>query len=87
MLVFTIQQSESVPSFFGFPSNLGHHRALSGVLHSRFLLVSALCIVVYICQAQSTNASHASPFGIHTFVLYVCAFISALQMSSSVSLF
>ena len=37
--------------------------------------------IVYICQSQSPNSSHPSPFplGIHMFVLYVCISISALH--------
>ena len=36
-------------------------------------LISLLYTVVYICQSQSPNSSHPSPFplGIHTFVFYV----------------
>ena len=43
-------------------------------------------MLVYICQSQSPNSSHhhhsrppLPPLGIHTFVLYVCVSISALQ--------
>ena len=46
VLVSAVQQSESViyPLSFGFPSHLGHHRALSRVpvLYSRFSLVMYL---------------------------------------------
>ena len=43
---------------------------------------------MYICQSQSPNSSHLPfPLGVHTFVLYICDSISALQISSSVSFF
>ena len=37
------------------------------------------------CQYQSLNTSHSLsfPLGIHTFVLYVCVSISALNIGSS----
>ena len=42
--------------------------------------LSVLYIVVYICQSQSSNLSQAHlPFGIRTFVLYICVLISALH--------
>ena len=52
--------------------------------------LSVLYIVVYICQSQSPNSSHTSPFqtlGIHMFVLYVCVSTSALQIRSSTPFF
>ena len=44
---------------------------------------------MYMCQSQSPNSSHPTPFplGIHTFVLYVCVSISALQIRSSIPFF
>ena len=62
-------------------------------LYSRFYYLSILYILVYICQSQSPNSSHhhhpspTSPFGVHTFVLYICVSVSALQTSSSVPFF
>ena len=48
--------------------------------------LSILYILVYICQSQSPNSSHPcpprSPLGVHTFVLYICVSISALQTGS-----
>ena len=86
VLFSAAQQSESaiclhIPLFFGFPSRLGHHRALSKVpvLYSRFSLViyvihnilfmSQQC--VYVNLNLPTHTPH-SLFGIHMFVLYVC---------------
>ena len=48
---------------------------------------------VYTCQSQSPNSSHhhqrppLSPLGVHTFVLYICVSIFALQTGSSVPFF
>ena len=44
---------------------------------------------MYMCQFQSPNSSHPTylPFGVHTFVLYVCVSISALQIRSSIPFF
>ena len=60
------------PLFFGFPSHLGH---------SQFPLVILYIVVVCTCQSRFPNPSH--PLGVHTFVLYICVSISALQRSSS----
>ena len=57
--------------------------------------LSILYILVYICQSQSPSSSHhhhspspaAFPLGVHTFVLYICVSISALQTTSSVPFF
>ena len=57
------------------------------------MLYSVFPSVVYfiptinsVCQSQSLSSSHATPFplGIHTFVLYVCVSVSALQIWSSI---
>ena len=64
--------------FWGFPSHLGHHRALSRVscypVCSHQLSILCIVSIVYICQSQSVNSSHP-PFplgtGNHTFVLYI----------------
>ena len=46
---------------------------------------------MYICQSQSPNSSHLPPLlfplGVHTFVLYICVSISAMQIGSSVPFF
>ena len=61
------------------------------VLYSRFSSITILYIVliVYVHQSQCSNSSHLPPFslGIHTFVLYVCVSISALQIRSSIPFF
>ena len=66
------------PLSFGFPSHLGHHRALSGVpcaVHE--VLISYLFYrvsVVYTCQSQSPNSFHSplSMVSIHLFSISVC---------------
>ena len=43
---------------------------------------------IYICQSPSPKSSQTPfPFFVHTFVLYICVAISALQISSSVPFF
>ena len=52
--------------------------------------LSILYILVYTCQSESPSSSHhplLSPLGVHTFVLYICVSISALQTGSSVPFF
>ena len=61
-------------------------------LYSRFLLVTYFIhISVYmsipISQFIPPLLAPLSPFGFHTFVLYICVAISALQTSSSVPFF
>ena len=58
------------------------------------LMSSILYTSLYTCQPQSPNSSHPHPhppllssLGVHTFVLYICVSISALQTSSSVPFF
>ena len=47
----------------------------------------SLSSVVYMCQFQSPISSHSHfPLGVHTFVLYDCVSISALQIGSSAPL-
>ena len=48
--------------FLGFPSNLGHYRALSRVPCAiQQVLISYLLVsVVYTCQSQTSNSSHPS---------------------------
>ena len=49
---------------------------------------SIVCMVVCICQSQSLDSCYTiSFFGVHTFVLYICIPISALQMGSLVPSF
>ena len=58
------------PLFFGFPSHLGHHRALSSSLcytvGSHQLSILYIVSIVYICQSPSPNSS-PSPYP------YVCS--------------
>ena len=67
--------------FFGVSSHSGHHRALS-----RFSLVvcSIRSISIHVNPTLSIHPSSSSPLGVHTFVLFVCVSVSALQMGSSV---
>ena len=75
------------PLVFGFPSDLGHHRALSRVSSAiQQIQFSSLYIVVYICQSQFIQPPPYI-FGNHKFVLYICYSISALQISSFQSFF
>ena len=96
MLVSAVQQSESVirihiSLFFRFPSNLGHHRALSRVpcaiqsVLIRYLFYIQQCI--YVNPNLPVHPTPPSPLGNHKFVLYNCVFISALQISSTVPFF
>ena len=58
------------PLFCGFPSHLGHCRALSSLCYivcSHQLYI--LYIAVYICQSQLPNSSPPSLLGTHMFVL------------------
>ena len=56
---------------------------------SQQLSVLYIVSITYMCQSQSPNSSLPTPFplGIHTFVLYVCVSISALQIRSSIPFF
>ena len=63
-------------------------------LYNRFLLViNCIHISVYMSIPISHSSHHhpqtppLSPLGVHTFVLYICVSISALQTSSSIPLF
>ena len=75
------------PLFFGFPSSLGHHRALS--LEFPLLVYSRFSLVIYFIHSsvymsipisQFTPPPH-SLLGIHTFVLYFWVSLPALQIS------
>ena len=63
-------------------------------LYSRFLLVIHFIHISVYMSIQSPNSSHhlphpppLSPLGVHTFVLYLCVSISALQTGSSLLFF
>ena len=79
------------PLFFGFPSHVGHHRAISRVSCAlqQVLISSLFC--TYSCIHVNPNLPiHPAPFSplsVHMFVLYVCVSISALQIGSSVPFF
>ena len=74
--------------FFGFPSHLGHHSALSRVpcAYSSFSL--AICFIhgtVYMSISISQFIpSPCSSLGVYMFVLYTCVSISAFQITLSV---
>ena len=81
------------PLFFGFPFHSGHHRALSGVPYA---IQQALGSYLSYTQSQQcilvnpnfpTHPTLSSCLSIHMFALYGWVFISALQISSSVSFF
>ena len=73
--------------FFGSASYLGHHRALSRVpCATRQALISdllytwsSICMAVPVSQFIPPHP--APPLCVHTFVLYVCVSISALQIA------
>ena len=80
----SFDQRHWLPFFFNF-------RILFIVLYSRFLLViNFIHISVYMSIPISQFITPPplppplSPLGVHTFVLYICVSISALQTSSSV---
>ena len=80
------------PLFWGFPSHLGHYRALSRVsCVTQQLLISSLFYTLYQqCTYVSPNLPTHLTFyslGVLTFVLYVCVSISALQISLSIPCF
>ena len=97
VLVSAVQQSKSViclvcPLFLGIPSHLGQHRTFSRVLYAiQQVFISHLFYAWYQqCRHVNTNLPiHPFPphLVIHTFVLYVCDSISALQVRSSIPYF
>ena len=65
--------------FFGFPSHLGHHRALSTVLCATQKVLkelSSLYIVVKVDQSPSPNPAHPSlpPWGHYICSLHLCLY-------------
>ena len=98
VLVSTVQQSESA-----IHTHISQHFWISLIfrsshsieefpeLHSRFSLLICLYIVsiVYICQSKSPSTPQPAfrHLDVHTFVLYVCVFISALQIRSFIPFF
>ena len=96
MSVSIVHQNESGyvyinPLPCGFSSHSGHHGALNRVPSAiQYVLISylfyTLVSIVFMGQSQSPNSPH-SLVGIHTFVLYICVSISALQIGSSIPFF
>ena len=74
---------------------LTYYMAYKQIVLSFFLLcftacsqLSILYTVACICRSQSPSLSHPpSLLGVHTFVLYICVSISALQIGSYVQFF
>ena len=67
-LVYSKENQPSVyiyPLLFGFPSHLGHHRALSRVpctiQQALISYVLHIVSIMYICQSPSPNSSHHPP--------------------------
>ena len=85
------------PSFpWRFPSHLGHQCALSRLpeLYSKFQTVvyfihniNSVFTSIPASQFLPPDSSPPLPLGIHTFVLYICVSVSALQIRSSVPFF
>ena len=96
MSVSIVHQNESGyvyinPLPCGFSSHSGHHGAPNRVPSAiQYVLISnlfyTLVSIVFMGQSQSPNSPH-SLVGIHTFVLYICVSISALQIGSSIPFF
>ena len=98
VLVSTVQQNESSirihisPLFWiSFPFKSAQcikQSSLCYTVCSHLLSILYIVSIVYMCQSQSPNSSHPLIlFGIHTFVLYICVSISALQIKSSIPFF
>ena len=76
-----------IRSFFGLSSHLGHQRVLGRVpcavqQFSSVLFYTQQC--TYVSPNLPIRLIPSSPRGIHTFVLYICVSISALQIGSPV---
>ena len=85
---------------FGFPSHLGHHRALRRApwLYSRFSLVvylihtiNSVYMYTYVGPSLPIHPTHHSPPTLVSicllFVLHICLSTSALQIRSSIPIF
>lgn len=74
------------PLFGEFSSHLGHHRALSRVPCAIEQALISCLFYAQQCKYVNPNLpihlipSQISLLGIHTFVLYICVFISPLQI-------
>ena len=76
------------PVFFGFPSYLYNTEHWVPCAISRFSFVTYFMHSVVYMLIPISHSSHPSfPPSVHTFVLYVCISISALQTSSSIPFF
>ena len=79
------------PPFFGFPSHLGHHRALSRVPCALQQVLINYLLHTYMYQSQcirvnpnlSIHLTPSSSLGIHLFVLHICA---SVEISVFISL-
>ena len=60
-----------IPSFFGFPSHLGRHRALSRILCAT---QSVLISYLYISSILPIPPTRFPPLGVHMFAFYVCVY-------------
>ena len=98
VLASTAQQNESArhihlspPFWISLPCRTPQcikQSSLCYTLCSHQLSILYIVSILYMCQSQSPNSSHPTPFplGIHTFVLYICVSISAWQMRSASSI-
>ena len=100
VLLATVQQSQSaicihISPFLGIsiPFRSPHsteQSSLSYTVGFQQLPILDIVSILYICQSQSPNSPDLTPpfpLGIHTSVLYVCVFISVLQIRSSIPFF
>ena len=99
VLVSTAQQNESAihihrssPFWVSLPFRTPQcikYSSLCYTVCSHQLSILYIVSIVCMCQSQYPNSSHPTPFplGIHTFVLYICVSISALQIKSSIPFF
>ena len=75
-----------IPSFFGFPSHLAHHKVLSRV--PCYMATSNMLSILYIVGYRSIPVSqfiYPHPLCVSMFLLYVCVSISVFQINSFVS--
>ena len=67
--------------FFGFPSHLGNHRALSRASCAIWqFLINCLFIYNSVYLLILISPTPFSPLGVHVFFLYICVSLSPLQI-------